>query len=369
MNACLLLLFEVLKMIELDGSLGEGGGQILRTALALSLMTGQAFRLINIRAKRPKPGLMRQHLTCVQAAVAITGGQARACTQEGAAAHLGAQTLVFEPAPVRAGAYEFSVGSAGSCMLVFQTVMWPLLLADQASQLTLRGGTHNPMAPSVDFLQATAPAFNAGGSALWAMELRRHGFYPAGGGEVQVQLYPPGQNWPAPSCWDRGAVESIWAECLYAGLPAGVSRRELDHVGQLLGLPQEQLKHKSLRANEGPGNALMVHLQSAALTEVCVAYGEKGISAEQVAEDVAREARAYLASGAPVGEHLADQLMIPLAWAAQTGRVNEASGYLASVISQHAQTNARVIEQFLPVRFRLEAGAEGCAVRVVALSP
>lgn len=144
---------EVKETIEIDGSQGEGGGQILRTALALSLVTGQPFSLVNIRAKRPKPGLMRQHLACVQAAVAVCGGpeHCQALDADGAAVQIGASQLRFTPGPVRGGDFEFAVGSAGSCMLVLQTVLWPLALAAEASNLTLRGGTHNPMAPSATF--------------------------------------------------------------------------------------------------------------------------------------------------------------------------------------------------------------------------
>src|ERR1700749_1235704 len=134
-----------IPMIEIDGSVGEGGGQILRTSLALSRCTGQAFTLARIRARRAKPGLMRQHLTCVQAAAAVSGTRVQG-------AELGAGTLVFEPGAVKPGDYAFSVGTAGSCTLVLQTV-WPaLMLAEAPSRLTLAGGTHNPMAPPLHFL-------------------------------------------------------------------------------------------------------------------------------------------------------------------------------------------------------------------------
>jgi hypothetical protein len=140
-----------MDMIEIDGSVGEGGGQILRTSLALAMCTGQPFTLSRIRARRPKPGLMRQHLTCVLAAAEV-------CGAEVVGAELGSATLRFVPGPVRAGDYRFAVGSAGSCTLVLQTV-WPaLMLADAPSRLHLGGGTHNPMAPPFHFLQrAYAP--------------------------------------------------------------------------------------------------------------------------------------------------------------------------------------------------------------------
>src|SRR5215469_6148742 len=159
-------------MIEIDGSVGEGGGQILRTSLALSMCTGQAFTLARIRARRPKPGLMRQHLTCVQAAAAVSGAALQG-------AELGSGRLVFEPGAVRAGDYAFSVGTAGSCTLVLQTV-WPaLMLAGTPSRLTLSGGTHNPMAPPFHFLERSyAPLLRRLGADS-AFTLRRLGFYPA----------------------------------------------------------------------------------------------------------------------------------------------------------------------------------------------
>jgi RNA 3'-terminal phosphate cyclase (ATP) len=156
-------------MIELDGSQGEGGGQILRTALALSLITGQPFCIDHIRAKRPKPGLMRQHLACVQAAAAVGGGQV-----EGA--ELGSMRLRFTPGAMRAGDYEFAIASAGSCMLVLQTVLWPLMLASAPSTLVLRGGTHNPMAPSLSFLQHVTQVICRQTGGLIEYDLRRHGF-------------------------------------------------------------------------------------------------------------------------------------------------------------------------------------------------
>ncbi len=344
---------EVKTTVEIDGSQGEGGGQILRTALALSLITGQAFSLVNIRAKRPKPGLMRQHLACVQAAVAVGGGpeHCQALDAEGAPVQIGANQLSFTPGPVRGGDYEFAVGSAGSCMLVLQTVLWPLALAAQASNIVLRGGTHNPMAPSATFLNRMAPYFSGGGQAVYALEVQRHGFYPAGGGEVRVRIAPPPDGLAAIHLMDRGAQLEAWAECLHAGIPKGVAGRELDVLGRALDWTEDQLRDRALRSNEGPGNALQVILQFEHITEVLTTFGEKSVSAEEVARAVLRETQAYLEHRAPVGEHLADQLMIPMALAALQGKPGQ---YWATNMSEHTRTNAKVIEQFLPVRFVLE---------------
>ena len=351
------------NMIELDGSLGEGGGQILRTALALSLITGKPFRVANVRAKRPKPGLMRQHLACVQAAVAVGGGATRTHAEgaDGHAPQVGDTQLTFRPGPVCAGDYEFAIGSAGSSMLVLQTVLWPLLTVDRPSNLLLRGGTHNPMAPSTSFLDLLAPYFAGAGPALFEMKLRRHGFYPAGGGEVQVTVQPPPSGLAPIQLMQRGALREAYAECLHAGLPRGVAERELAGLQRGLGWSADQLRDRGLRSNEGPGNALLAVLRYEHITEVISAYGEKGVSAEQVAQQVLQEVRAYQAHQAPVGAHLADQLMIPMALAALRGH---ASQYWATELTAHAHTNVAVIEQFLPLRFVTSELGDGVALGV-----
>ena len=170
-------------MIEIDGSEGEGGGQVLRTALALSCTSGMPFRIMKIRAKRKKPGLMRQHLTAVLAAAQISAAKL-------SGAEVGSLSLEFVPGPVRAGEYRFAVGTAGSTMLVLQTVLSPLLKASTPSRLILEGGTHNPFAPPFDFVQrALLPLVQRMGPVITAT-LHRYGFYPAGGGEVEVEIHP-----------------------------------------------------------------------------------------------------------------------------------------------------------------------------------
>ena len=170
-------------MITIDGSRGEGGGQVLRTSLALSLATGAPFRIEGIRAQRPKPGLLRQHLTAVQAAAAV--GRARV---EGAVA--GASALTFSPDGVHAGEYAFSIGTAGSATLVLQTILPPLLVAGGRSVVTLEGGTHNPWAPPFDYLERVfLPVVNRLGPRV-AVTLERHGFYPAGGGRFTITIEP-----------------------------------------------------------------------------------------------------------------------------------------------------------------------------------
>lgn len=352
-------------MIELDGSQGEGGGQILRTALALSLITGKQFRIDNIRAKRPKPGLMRQHLACVQAAVAVGSGasQTLALNSAGQPAQIGETSLSFTPGKVNAGDFEFAVGSAGSCMLVLQTVLWPLLMVSEPSNLVLRGGTHNPMAPSLSFLELLAPVFSGLKDGLYAIELRRHGFYPAGGGEAKVRVTPPKDGITPPVVMRRGGLVEMYAECLHAGLPKGVAERELAVLKSAFDLRVDQLRDRALRSNEGPGNALMFVLRYEHITEVLTSYGDKGVSAEQVALNVLQQTRRYQASQAPVGEHLADQLMIPLALACSQGKAGQ---YWATEWTEHARTNAEVIEKFLSVRFVVTPQDDGVVVTAVS---
>jgi RNA 3'-terminal phosphate cyclase (ATP) len=348
-------------MIEIDGSQGEGGGQILRTALALSLISGKAFTLNNIRAKRPKPGLMRQHLACVRAAQAIAGGaqHCHAVNAAGQVSSLGDTSLVFTPAPVAAGQYEFAVDSAGSCALVFQTVLWPLILAKEPSHLVLRGGTHNPLAPSFTFLTLMAKYFAGNLTPFFSIDLKRHGFYPAGGGEAHVTVLPPDALHPV-QLTQRGVLQDAYAIALHAGLAKSIAQRELAVLKTALGWKDDKLHDRALRANEGPGNALIAVLQYEHITQVCSAYGERGVSAEEIAKTLVKEIRAYQQSSAPVGPHMADQLMIPAALvAAGMGGDSASSEYWATELTEHTKTNAQIIEAFLPVRFELEAAAVG----------
>ncbi|MCM5680640.1 RNA 3'-terminal phosphate cyclase [Schlegelella sp. S2-27] len=343
-------------MIELDGSHGEGGGQILRTALALSMCTGVPMRISNIRAKRAKPGLMRQHLACVHAAQQVS------CA-EVSGAELGSQALEFVPGPVRAGDYRFAIGTAGSCTLVLQTVLPPLMLANAPSTLHLSGGTHNPMAPPYHFLERSfAPLVQRCGAGL-ELNIRRHGFYPAGGGEVEATILPaPGGLQPF-DLMERGALRAAYAEALIPALPRGVAMRELQALGQALGWSQEQLQVPPVRQNEGPGNALLATLVYEHVTEVFTSFGEKGVSAEQVAAALAREVKGYQeASDGVVGPHLADQLALPLALAVNaTGRP---ARYSFSQMTEHTRTNFGVVERFLPVAFETERGERQLVVEV-----
>lgn len=326
-------------MIELDGSAGEGGGQILRSALTLSMITGQPFRITQIRAGRSKPGLLRQHLGAVLAAAKISNAVV-------SGAELGSGALTFAPGPIVTGDYEFAIGSAGSCTLVLQTLIPALLFGDGRSTVRISGGTHNPMAPPAQFLQRSYLPLLARMGARAELELQRFGFYPAGGGVVVATIEPCAQ-WQPLVLVERGERVSGYAECFVAGVPGGVARRELECIGAGMGWSQEQLLTRGLPEGQGPGNALLITLEYEHVTEVFAGFGEKAVKAELVADRALQEARRFLASGAAVGEHLADQLLLPLALAGG-GR------FTTDRVSQHARTNADVIARFLPACFAFE---------------
>jgi RNA 3'-terminal phosphate cyclase (ATP) len=340
------------KIIELDGAVGEGGGQILRTALTLSMITGQPFRIVNIRAGRAKPGLMRQHLVAVQAAAQI-------CDAQIGAVKVGATTLEFNPGQIKAGEYSFAIGSAGSCTLVLQTVLPALLYGQGASVVRVAGGTHNPMAPPAQFLQrAYAKVLERMGATV-SLELRRFGFYPAGGGELVAHIAPCPQL-KRLDLIERGERVSGYAEAFVAGIPGSVAQRELECVGKAMGWDESQLLLRGLPAEYGPGNALLLTLEHEHITEVFCAFGEKTVRSEVVAKRVVDEARRYVASGAAVGEHLADQLMLPMALAG-------GGSFTTDYVSEHSKTNAAVIAKFLPVQIGFEKGerSQTCFVRAV----
>ena len=326
--------------IELDGSIGEGGGQILRTALSLSMVTGIPFRIDHIRAKRPKPGLLRQHLTCVNAAAEICGAKV-----DGAA--LGSTSLTFTPGKVRAGDYKFAIGSAGSCTLVFQTVLPALMLASASSRVVFEGGTHNGMSPPFHFIERTfLPHLRRMGVGV-DVKLERFGFYPAGGGRFVADIAPVAAITPV-NLESRGAMVDGYAESFVAGVPALVAERELAAIGTAMSWGREKLFTRGIDNGQGPGNVVMITLVHECTTEVFTAFGEKGITSEAVAKRAIGQARGYLASGAAVGEHLADQLMIPFALAGS-------GTFIASRASEHARTNAEVIQKFLAVDIAMTA--------------
>jgi RNA 3'-terminal phosphate cyclase (ATP) len=324
-------------MIRIDGSSGEGGGQILRSSLSLSLATGKAFRIENVRAKRERPGLLRQHLTAVLAAAEI--GEAQV---DGAS--LGSRALSFVPGTVRPGEHRFVIGTAGSGTLVLQTILPALMTASAASRITIEGGTHNLAAPPFDFLQRCfLPVIGRLGPKV-TVNLERHGFYPAGGGCFTAVIEPCAQLSPV-DLTERGEITQRKVTAIVANLPRAIAQRELDTVARLLNWEKETPEIVEARNSVGPGNIVLIDVAtSTGVAAQFCGFGRLAASAESVATEAVKDARSYLVSSAAVAEHLADQLLLPFALAG--GGV-----FTATRLNGHARTNMDVISSFLPVNF------------------
>jgi RNA 3'-terminal phosphate cyclase (ATP) len=337
--------------ITIDGSQGEGGGQILRTSLALSMITGKAVHFERIRANRSKPGLQRQHLTAVLAA-------ARVCKAKVDGAHLHSADLWFKPGPIKPGPYEIDIGSAGSTTLVLQTILPALLTADEPSQIQIVGGTHNPNAPPVDFLQHSfLGVLRRHMQADVELTLDRYGFYPRGGGKISVRVEP--KPLAKMSLVQRGSVHRCRAIAVVSGgLPRSIAERELSVVKQRLDWQDERLRVEELPSEFGPGNFITLHVEGEHVHEVFVGFGQRGVRAEDVAAQAVRQAEPYLASDVPVGEHLADQLLLPMALAG-------AGSFATLPLSSHAETNILTIQRFINVGFAVEPFGDG-GVQVTA---
>lgn len=286
--------------------MGEGGGQVLRSSLALALLSSTPLRIHKIRAGRARPGLMRQHLVAVQAACTISDAEV-------SGAELGSTELEFRPRAVRGGDYRFAIGGAGSTTLVFQTILLPLLLASSVpSTLGFEGGTHNPMAPPFDFLERCFLPLLARMGARVEVGLARHGFYPAGGGQWSATIQPLARL-ERLELLERGQIRAQCAESLCASLPGSIGVRQVDALSAALGWERAHCRPRMVAGTRGPGNALIASIESEHVTEQITGFGERGVSSERLAASVADEVRRYLAAGVPVGEHLADQLLLPLA--------------------------------------------------------
>jgi len=321
-------------MITIDGSFGEGGGQIVRSSLALSLITGKPFRIENIRAGRKKPGLSRQHSTAVAAAAQVGDADVRGNA-------IGSQSVFFAPRSINAGDYHFSIGTAGSTSLVLQTILPALLIADKPSRITLEGGTHNPFAPPFSFLEKVfVPIVNRMGPRI-AMELQRPGFFPAGGGLVAVTVTPRAKL-DRIDIIERGKIVRRSATALVAHLPEEIGHRELKVIGDRLSWSRERLEVITVQNSRGPGNAVIIEIESEYITEMLTAFGRKGLPAERVPLAIAEEARQYLEAGVPVGRHLADQILIPMALAG-------GGTFKTLPMTLHATTNMEVLKAFLDI--------------------
>ncbi len=321
-------------MIRIDGSLGEGGGQILRTALSLSLVNKLPFEINNIRAGRKKPGLLRQHLTAVKAAKEISNAQV-----EGD--EMGSARLVFRPNEVKSGEYHFSVGTAGSATLVLQTVLPALMRMDTSTSIIIEGGTHNPYAPPVEFLRNTfLPILKKMGVNI-DVELEKYGFYPAGGGRIKV-LIKGCSRMKSVNLIDKGELKSVKAKAFISNLNEQIAQREIKTIQNKLPEVKDNVEIINIKDSQGPGNIVTIEVEHDNITETFAGFGEINKRAEKVATEAVDLARKYIASGAPVGRYLADQLMIPLALVGS-------SSYKTLPLSRHSQTNMEIIKMFCDV--------------------
>ncbi|MBI2397519.1 MAG: RNA 3'-terminal phosphate cyclase [Xanthomonadales bacterium] len=327
------------QLLVIDGAQGEGGGQILRTALSLSILEQRPIRIERIRAGRAKPGLMRQHLTCVKAAAAISAADVRG-------AEPGSTTLEFVPQALVGGAQHFAIGTAGSAMLVLQTVLPPLLRADGPSRITIEGGTHNMLAPSASFIERCfLPILRRMGAEV-ELEVERVGLYPAGGGRIVAKIAPSALR---PLALDaRGERRGIGAEALVAAVPEHVALREITRVADRFKLRREQVSHRDLGTRTGPGNVLSVWAEFDQVCELVTSYGERGVAAETVADRAADALQAWLESEAVVGGHLADQLLLPMAMAG-------GGTFVCGEPSAHLRSNAELINRFDGARIGIRA--------------
>jgi RNA 3'-terminal phosphate cyclase (ATP) len=318
-------------MITIDGSEGEGGGQVLRYAAALSLLTGEPFTITNIRGGRAKPGLMRQHVTALEAAALIGGAECSGLA-------VGSTDLTFRPGAVVPGDYHFAIGTAGSTALVVQTVLVPLMLADAPSRIVIEGGTHAASAPPFEFLAHTLLPVLARMGPRLSVTLDRHGFFPRGGGRIVLDIAPAPLS-PI-ECVERGAFKAGKVEALVAGIPFDIADRELKAAHKVLtDWPDDAFTPVLLPADHGPGNALLITAECENVTEVMSAFGQIGVPAERLAKTAAKRMAGYLASGAFAGPFLQDQLLLPFACAG-------GGAFTTVKISEHTRTAAALIARF-----------------------
>lgn len=341
--------------INIDGSRGEGGGQIVRSSLALSLVTGKPLTLSKIRARRSRPGLMRQHLTAVQAAAQIGAAEVTGDS-------IGSREVTFRPATLNSGEYRFSVGTAGSTMLVLQTVLPALITADGDSRVIVEGGTHNPFAPPFDFLERVYAPLIARMGARINMTLERPGFYPAGGGRAVITIKPAGTLKPL-KLPDRGKLVRKKVRALVCNLPRHIGQRECRRVTTRCDWSSKETVVEEVKIAAGPGNVVLVELESEHVTELFSAFGEKGRPAEAVADQCVRQVKRYLKADVPVGEYLADQIILPLAIGASQS--TGGGTFRTLKLSEHSMTHIEVVKSFLDIEIDIrETDRDSCSITI-----
>ena len=331
-------------MIEIDGSYGEGGGQLLRTALSLAAITGQGIRIEHIRARRSKPGLRAQHLAAVRAVAEI-------CAAQLEGAELDSRSLTFVPSrPPQPGQYRWSIGTAGATSLVFQTVLWPLASAGAPSQVTVTGGTHVDWSPPIDYVQQVyLPALSTvSGASVAQVVIEEWGWYPRGGGTIQATIAGDSQLHGL-HLSSRGSLCKVSVLSAASNLPEHIRQRQAKQADLMLRKQGIKPQVKSIDPpSPGQGTAVFVLAEYDKTRAGFTSYGRIRKPAERVAEEACRGFARFHKRGRPVDRYLADQLLLPLALA------DDDSQYVASEITQHLVTNAWLIQQFLDVCIVIE---------------
>jgi RNA 3'-terminal phosphate cyclase (ATP) len=336
-------------MIEIDGSFGEGGGQILRSALTLSLITGKPFHLFKVRANRkPKPGLQPQHLASVRAAATIASAKVR-----GAALH--SSELFFEPGQVKPGKYHFPIGTAGATGLLLHTIYLPLAWKQSGpSEVIIEGGTHVTTSPCFHFLDVTWRVYLQRLGLKLTLEMKRPGFYPRGGGTIVAHIQPAERL--------RGlmlnrviTLDSAIGFSAGADLPDHVARRQARRAAVRMRDAGIDCHLREEVWQNGPGSVVGIIFDKAPIPTFFYGLGARGKPAEQVADEAADQAIAYAQSGAPVDSHSSDQIVLPLSLA------DDPSEYRVSAITLHLTTNIEVIRMFLErdISYEGEVGKQG----------
>jgi len=328
-------------MIEIDGSEGEGGGQVLRTALSLSCITNESFKLTNIRANRKNPGLANQHMTAVLAAAGISRAQV-------IGNNLGSTSLEFMPKLVNPGRYSFDIGTAGSTALVLQSVLPALMLANGKSQVTIKGGTDNKWAPTMGYMQHVyIPVLSKLGVQV-NLHVRLRGFYPRGGGEIQVAVEGGVPLRPV-ALGERGDFERFEVMIDHAQLPPGVAENVAKLCKAALNPYGRVDVIEKNWSDDGPGSG--IGLCATAVFRHTVlgasAVGERGLPSPKLASEVCDGLLSEFKGRGTVDIQAADQLLLPLAIAPP------GSFFTVRELSGHAKTNINVIGKFLGKKFKI----------------
>lgn len=340
-------------MIVIDGSQGEGGGQVLRSSLSLSILTGRPFRIEKIRAGRKNPGLMAQHLACVDAATAVSRAEVTGASP-------GSQTITFAPGEIRPGRYSFEIPTAGSACLVLQTIFYPLSMAGGASTVSIQGGTHVNWSPCYHYLALNwLPALEQAGFQAH-LELLQAGFYPQGGGRIQASIHPAKSLAPL-DLQQRGKLRRIRGLTMVANLPLSIADRQRrqalrrleelrrdPNYPELAALPAPRLQTLQLPARF-KGTCLLLVAEFDGSRACFFGLGALGKPAERVADEALDPLLEFLSGPAALDRYLADQLLLPLSLA------NGRSSLTTQEITGHLLTNAKIVEAFLPARIQIEA--------------